>query len=325
VSSSTTTGTGCRDWLIIASSIATILALIVAVLAWIAPFGDVGPSLWRSQRPSATDTPRPSAANPTNPLTNTPVPPTPTPPPTSPPSTCALGDTWTRPADGMVMVCVPAGDFLMGSTDDDPEAHDLEKSQHTVYLDAFWIDKTEVTNAQYRKCIEAGACEVPANWGHADFGGPDQPVVFVTWYEARDYAAWVGGRLPTEAEWEKAARGTDGRIYPWGNAAPDCSKANSEGCEGRPAAVGSYPAGASPYGALDMAGSVHEWCQSLVEPYPYQADDGREVLSASGFRVFRGGCWRSAPEDIRCASRFGIDPDFFWSECGFRVARGPLG
>ena len=222
------------------------------------------------------------------------------------------------------MVYVPAGEFLMGSTDDDPEAEDNEKPQHTVYLDAFWIDKTEVTNAQYRECVEAGACEEPGCWDDDNFNTPNQPVVCVSWHDAQDYAVWVGGRLPTEAEWERAARGTDGRTYPWGNGAPDCSRANYSDCENRIAPVGSFPAGASPYGALDMVGNVFEWCQSLLWPYPYQADDGREDLEAEGHRVMRGGSWESSAQFVRCASRDWWYPGRWINYVGFRVARGPL-
>lgn len=165
--------------------------------------------------------------------------------------------TWTRPADGAEMVFVPAGEFPMGSTDDDPEARDDEKPQHAVYLDAFWIDKTEVTHAKYDKCVEAGACVRQGCWFYNRKTSPSMPVLCVTWDEAQAYAGWVGGRLPTEAEWEKAARGTDGRLYPWGNSQPDLYKANYlSGLVGSLMPVNSRLDGASPYGALDMAGNV---------------------------------------------------------------------
>jgi len=171
--------------------------------------------------------------------------------------------------DNSVMVYVPAGEFIMGSDERDGN----EQPMHTVYLDAFYIDKTAVTNAQYRKCVEAGACDAPretTDYDNADYA--QHPVVYVNWFQAKAYCEWVGKRLPTEAEWEKAARGTDGRKYPWGNTF-DGSRLNfcdknctlswkdpsvDDGYTGT-APVGSYPVGASPYGALDMAGNVYAW------------------------------------------------------------------
>jgi len=234
-----------------------------------------------------------------------------------PPAEASIGDTWTRPADGMVMVYVPAGEFLMGSSDADGQARDDEKPQHTVYLDAYWIDRTEVTNAQYRKCVEAGACREPECWSVRD-----QPVVCVGWGDAQAYAAWVGGRLPTEAEWEKAARGMDGRIYPWGNGAPDCSRANYSSCVGRPAVVGSYPAGASPYGALDMAGNVWEWVADWYEEgyYARSPDRNPQGPAYGGLWVVRGGSFYLGRDYARCASRYRNFPLGDWSNnYGFRV------
>ena len=188
------------------------------------------------------------------------------------------GYTQIRSADGVEMVYVPVGKFLMGSTDADRLAGDDEKPQHIAYLDAYWIDKTEVTNAQYRRCVEAGVCQVPRvmeshTWeepsSYGDLSMAEHPVVHVNWNDARTYCEWAGVRLPTETEWEKAARGSDGRVYPWGSTWDDrrlnfCDKRcvysdpSVETDDGyhRTAPVGNYPTGASPYGVLDMAGNA---------------------------------------------------------------------
>jgi len=251
-----------------------------------------------------------------------------------PPAEATIGDTWTRPADGMVMVYVPAGEFLMGSSDADGQAYDSEKPQQTVYLDAFWIDRTEVTNAQYRKCVEAGACREPGCWDEDNYNAPDQPVVCVSWDDAQTYAAWVGGQLLTEAEWEKAARGTDGRIYPWGDEF-DGTRLNycDRSCEqthkdtgaddgyALTAPVGSYPSGASPYGALDMAGNVWEWVADWYDGRYYDRSPARNPQGpASGdFRVLRGGAFYAADEYVRCACRYRNDPLDRYRDVGFRV------
>jgi formylglycine-generating enzyme required for sulfatase activity len=225
-------------------------------------------------------------------------------------------------------VYVPAGEFLMGATDADSEAGQDEKPQHSVYVDGFWIDRTEVTNAQFRKCVEAGGCgREPWCWDESNFGyhdrfnAPDQPVVCVLRNDAQDYAAWVGGRLPTEAEWEKAARGTDGRKYPWGNSAPDCRKANHNCCAGATVAVGSCPAGASPYGALDMAGNALEWTTDKYgEDYYSHSPAGNPQGPDSGaFWVMRGGAFLGDPGGIRCTARHKGSPKYRLWWYGFRV------
>jgi formylglycine-generating enzyme required for sulfatase activity len=258
--------------------------------------------------PTETDTPLPP--------TDTAVLPTPTP---------SVVDTRVREIDGMVMVYVPAGEFLMGSAGDDPDAKGDEKPQHTVYLDAFWIDKYEVTNAQYLKCVEAAACAEPGShdWSHDQLNAPEQPVVCVSWDDAQDYAAWVGGRLPTEAEWEKAARGTDGRIYPWGNSPADCDKANYRGCAGNPLPVGSHPDGASPYGALDMMGNITEWVADWYDEDYYSQSPFRNPQGPESgyYHVLRGGDFNlmGLVRNVRCAARGGLQ-SFEWGDTvGFRV------
>lgn len=222
-----------------------------------------------------------------------------------------------------VMVQVPAGEFAMGS-----DENDYEKPIHTVYLDAFSIDKYEVTNAQYKQCVDAGKCSPPSEPGSFSrtwyYGVPmynNYPVVRVSWEDAKRYCEWVGKRLPTEAEWEKAARGTDGRLYPWGNTF-NASKANSsEGKKGDTTAVGSYPAGASPYGALDMVGNVEEWVADWVDDYP-NSFQRNPTGPGSGFLRGRRGCSFICPtEDVRVTYRGGHVPTFSDSWTGFRCAK----
>jgi formylglycine-generating enzyme required for sulfatase activity len=267
----------------------------------------------------------------TSTMTVTPLP-TPTQIVLDSPACTAIGETWTRPSDGAKMVCVPAGEFLMGSTEAEIAAAIAECSgplckkfsneapQHTVILDAYWIDQTEVTNAQYLACVSAGVCGWTRRYSDVAQDKPDLPVAGVTGENARTYAAWVGGRLPTEAEWEKAARGTDGRIYPWGNNPPDCSLANIADCQTGLVAVGSYPAGASPYGALDMAGNVWEWVADwYAEDYyvssPERNPQGPET-GADG--ILRGGAlgevWYA-----RSACRSNFPPGNGNQAIGFRV------
>ena len=225
-----------------------------------------------------TDVPKPA-----------PIQPTPTTAPTDYPDPTI--DSFVSSVDGMTLVYVPAGDFMMGSDDYGIE----EKPLRTEYLDAFWIDKTEVTQAMYALCT-AEDCKKPA----CVYTGDNNPVVCVTWKDANAYCEWAGRRLPSEAEWEKAARGTDGRIYPWGNEPATCDYAvmddllgSSNGCgEDAPWAVGSKPAGISPYGALDMAGNVAEWVADW-DPY---------AVNGAGY-VLRGGGYLSIPSTVRAAKR----------------------
>jgi len=224
-------------------------------------------------------------------------------------------DVRINPVDGAMYVRVPSGEFMMGS---DNGASD-EKPAHRVDLDEFWIMRTEVTNAQYKKCVEASVCERPNinTWDKPEQA--NYPVTHVDWQQAKTYAAWVGGRLPTEAEWEKAACGTDDRTYPWGNDEPTAQLLNYNNNVGHTTEVGSYPQDQSPYGALDMAGNVSERTSSQYQPYPYQADDGREELTGDKDRVLRGGAFDYDVDYVRCAFRYGFEPDYGNYRVGFRV------
>ena len=233
--------------------------------------------------------------------------------------------------DGMVMVYVPEGDFEMGSNDGDG----TEQPIHTVYLDAFWIDRTEVTNAMYADCVATGSCTEPYSresytynsyYGNSQFD--DYPVINVDWNQAQAYCEWAGKRLPSEAEWEKAARGTDGRTYPWGDAI-DCSMANYSGkdgrCVGDTTTAGSYPQGASSYGALDMAGNVWEWVADWYsnEYYGNSPSKNPNGPSSGGNRILRGGSWHIGDNSARSANRDAESPDSVGNSIGFRCAASP--
>ena len=247
-----------------------------------------------------------------------------------------IGSTLVRENDGSVMVYVPEGPFIMGSN---PAAalaecakvtNDCQKSwfidegpSHVVNLDSFWIDQTEVTNAKYAICVQAGNCNLPINLSSAshpnyyenlDFA--NYPVINVDWNQANLYCNWAGGRLPDEAEWEKAARGQDGWMYPWGDNA-NKSYANFDGTD--TSQVGSYINGKSTFGALDMAGNVWEWTAERYDAYP-QSNTGVSSDYGKNYRVVRGGSWVGSFNDIRAANRdWGIFSQNY-SDLGFRCA-----
>ncbi len=222
------------------------------------------------------------------------------------------------------MVLVPAGGFLMGSNED----QDDEKPVHTIYLDAFSIDKFEVTNKKYLEFVQATDRPYTSEGyagvaGRNPLTGPQQPVMGVSWYDAQSYCQWAGLRLPTEAEWEKAARGTDGRLYPWGDGEPDTARANCDSRLDSTTAVGSFPQGASPYGAHDMAGNLWEWVQDGYDPEyyawsPYENPPGPVRATKA---VFRGGSWLTPPDMLRSSNRNSDIPTRKSRDVGFRCAR----
>jgi formylglycine-generating enzyme required for sulfatase activity len=243
------------------------------------------------------------------------------------------------PKGDMPLVYVPAGEFLMGSTDQDPGADSDEKPQHEVYLDAFWIGQTEVTNVMFAAFLSdlGNQVEEKATWLNAaasdvqivqnqdgawqpEPGLEAHPVTFMTWYGARAYCDWAGGRLPTEAEWEKAARGSDGRIFPWGDDM-DCSRANIIDCRsGGSLPVGSKPGGTSLCNALDMTGNVWEWVADWhAANYYVNSPNENPIGPESGLaRVVRGGSWLFDAKHARSANRRSDGPLITKPDYGFR-------
>ena len=240
---------------------------------------------------------------------------------------------------GVEMVLIPTGEFEMGSND--------KKPVHTVHLDAFYIDIYEVTNAKYRKFIQFRGHAEPKYWNNSNYNQPNQPVVGVMWYDAMAYAQWAGKRLPTEAEWEYAARGgLAGKEYPWGDKAPDGSQCNfadknapadhdwadrnADDGYRYPAPVGSFPA--NNYGLYDMSGNVWEWCLDEYQADFYSKSPRTNPIaggsisyvinnftSVESWRVLRGGSWVSLNGNVRVANRLRYYPDYGWiATFGFR-------
>jgi formylglycine-generating enzyme required for sulfatase activity len=224
--------------------------------------------------------------------------------------------------DPGAMVDIPAGDFMMGCNPavDNRCAPD-EQPGRTVALSAYAIDKTEVTQEAYAACVLAGQCQPPScEW---NCGVPGMPAGCITRPQAESYCQFIGARLPTEAEWEKGARGTDGRKYPWGNQEPDCNLANQEGCGGKATPVDAHGAGASPYGLLDMAGNMVEIVADWYDAEYYASAPAADPKGpATGKRfVGRGGGWQSAAQWQRASSRDWYDLTDAGTSFGFRCAR----
>ncbi len=229
-------------------------------------------------------------------------------------------DTPADPFPGMV--AIPGGMFTMGR-DDGP---DDERPAHQLFLPTFYIDRDLVTVAAFAQFVQVHGTESPSGLLYLDVTDSDNrihqhdrawlpdkgferyPVGEVSWHGAMAYCQWRHKRLPTEAEWEKAARGPDGRLYPWGNGAPRSDLAFFGGFRGETRPVGKYPKGASPYGVRDMAGQVWEWTTSIYQPYPYQPEDGREHLGTSAPRVARGGSSSSPAIGLTSTSREVVFP-----------------
>jgi len=250
------------------------------------------------------------------------------------------------------MVLIPAGQFLMGSKASQGDRD--ENPQHKVYLDAYYIDKHEVTNTQYHQFWLADGGEkskhTPASYGSSYMIGdwpevaktkPNYPVVGITWYDAIAYAEWAGKRLPTESEWEKAARGTEARVWPWGDEfqreipIPDGAGENpvsrthsnrrdgNDGYDNTTAPVGTYPTGASPYSVCDMAGNVWEWVADWYNEDYYATGpaENPEGPDAGKLKVVRGASWNHREHSQRCANRYYCYPDSWGNTLGFRCAK----
>ena len=240
--------------------------------------------------------------------------PSPTPIPTSTPRPAATPTS--APSDKPNTMYIAGGEFILGSD----TGNEDETPQQNMYINAFNIDIYPVTNAEYKDFVEATGHNPPRTWKEGAYpeGTADHPVIWVTWQDAQAYCEWAGKRLPTELEWEKAARGTDGRTYPWGETF-DSAKCNSkESGLGGTSPVGSYPDGVSASGAFDMAGNVWEWTADWYEAYRGSLYE----LARYGerYKVLRGGSWFDAQDMVRTSTRKSFDPNQGFSTIGFRCA-----
>lgn len=252
-------------------------------------------------------------------------------------ATLQPGRNQTNPIDGAELIWIPAGNFHMGTSRADlkalqrldpslsSETFKAEQPQHTVYLDGYWITKNLITNAQFEAFCKSCRYELPNHERSMDAieRKPDMPACYVSWDDAQAYAKWAGGRLPTEAEWEKAARGSDGRLFPWGNTWDPKNCCNSQLYpREHPTPVGSYRDGASPYGVLDMAGNVCEWCEDWFSEDYYQCATSWKNPHGPRTgtqRITRGGSFGFDSPWLLCTSfKEGISPTDLLSGIGFR-------
>ncbi len=263
--------------------------------------------------------------------TETIAPPTPTTDPNFPPPCTSIGQEWTSPKDGMVLVCVPNGAFSMGAGDNINYVMNYNKPIHRVNMSAYWIDKYEVSNAQYGACVSSGACSQPGSDRSAVYSSyfyepkyQNYPVGSINWNQATAYCEWANRQLPTEARWEKAARGDDERLFPWGNNEATCEYANYASCKGGDAvAVDSYSQGKSPYGVYNMAGNVEEWVSDWFEQFYYK--DSSNSTDPTGeptgsLHILRGGGFLMKAEHAYTFSRELQTAGFSDWFTGFRCA-----
>ena len=313
-------------WVLGAISLCCIcLVLVIAIYFGAKQFGVDIPNPFATKTPTATLTFTPTMTfTPTLTSTSTP---TFTPTATlETVETLGVGSWRIREIDSMAEMYVPEGNFIMGSENGDSD----ESPVHTVWLGSYWIDQTEVSNWQYGLCVDAGACNLPQQTDSVTrssyFFNPtyqDYPVIWVTWDDAHDYCEWVGGYLPTEAEWEKAARGPNGNIYPWGNSDPTADLANYDNIIGDTTRVDDYLDGASYYGVLNMAGNVYEWVYDYYSATYYSSSPTENPFGpdTGDMFVLKSASFNTDAYLIRSANRGRYAPDTTGDDDGFRCIR----
>jgi formylglycine-generating enzyme required for sulfatase activity len=234
------------------------------------------------------------------------------------------------PVSYLDWVYIPAGEFLMGSSDADTERADNEIPQHMVYLNSYWISKTEITNAMFNTCVEAGVCKYSVSFKtnphYLDSAYANHPVVYISWQTAQVFCKWLGGRLPTEAEWEKAARGVNDDEYPWGTGLPSLIFTNSNNLVGDTTPVKAFPQSISYYGVLDMGSNVREWVSDWYDPdyfknSPYENPKGPDK---TGLKVLKGASYLDPYRYTRAANRLAHKPSSPGAVRGFRCAMSSL-